>query len=116
MGTIILIPSGIGIELAFQEQIGSPMGVVGWDDLVFEAEFDGEFACPGFLGDPGIGAALDDEAILPVRFDNATEARRSFVENEVGVAAPGEFVSGGDSAKTASDDGDARHQLAAATG
>ena len=47
----------------------------------FEAEFDGEFAGPGFFGDPGVGAALDGEAAFADGFDDAAEAVGGFKED-----------------------------------
>ena len=51
-----------------------------WISSAFEAEFDGEFAGPGFFGDPGVGAALDREASFANGFYYASEARGGFVE------------------------------------
>ena len=68
------------MEGAVFEDVGSAGGVVGGDELVFEAEFDGEFAGPGLFGDPTVGAAFDGEASLADSFYDAAEARGGFEE------------------------------------
>ncbi len=72
------MPSGMGDQLRRANSslldIGAPPLIVRWDDLVFEAEFHGQFAGPGFFRHPGIGSALDDESLTMNGFDDAAEA------------------------------------------
>ena len=104
-----------GILRCGEEDVGLAGRVVGGDEFGFEAEFDGEFACPGLGGDPAIGAALDGEAAFADGFDEAAEAVGGFKQHGFdGCAVAGEareFVGGGEAGDASSDDGDAFHEV-----
>ncbi len=70
------------MAFAALQHIGAPPLIVGGDDLVFEAELHGQFARPGLFRHPGIGPALDDEALAMNGFDDAAEPRGGFEEGE----------------------------------
>ncbi len=69
---------GHGAQLAVDEDVGLAGRILRGEKLVGEAEFDGEFAGPGFFGHPAVGAALYDEAALAYGFDDAAEAGGGF--------------------------------------
>ena len=99
---------GDGLESAVEEDPGFAGGVEGGDDFGLEAEFDGEVAGPGLLGDPAVGAALDDEAALADGFDDAAETGGGFEEGDgQGGVELGELPGGGDAGDASADDGDA---------
>lgn len=69
---------GHGIEAAIEEDVSLAGGVVGREEVVAQAELFDEMASPWFLGDPGVGAALDGEAMVVNCFDDAAEPIRAF--------------------------------------
>ncbi len=102
-----------GIPRGAEEDVGFARGVVGGCEFGFEAEVDGEFACPGFGGDPGIRAAFDGEAAFADGFDEAAKATGGFEEYGFDLCAlaslPREFVGGAEAGDASSDDGDTTH-------
>ena len=103
-----------GILRGGEEDVGLARGVVGGDEFGLEAEFDGEFAGPGFGGDPAIGAGFDGEAAFADGFDEAAEAVGGFKQDGFDWCAVAgearEFVGGGEAGDASSDDGDAFHR------
>ena len=51
-----------------------------------ESQLARQLFCPGFLGHPGIGAALDGEASAWNGFDDAAETTGRFEESELAGA------------------------------
>ena len=58
---------GQRVKPAAEGDIGAPEAVVGADEPVFDAEPPAERERPRLLGEEGIGAALDEEAFVPLR-------------------------------------------------
>src|ERR1035437_9223589 len=78
-----------------------------------EAEFNGEFAGPGFGGDPTVGAGFDGETSFADGFDEAAEPIRRFEQDRFDWRAVAgeacEFVGGGEAGDASSDDGHTLH-------
>ena len=107
---------GHGVKLALAQDVGGGRcGVVGADELVAEAELAAEVEGGALLGEEGVGAAFDEEALAGVGDDLSAEVVGGFEQKIVGVRAS-RFLEGvrgreaGDS--TADDDCLWRHAVA----
>jgi hypothetical protein len=74
-------------EAAASQDVGLALGVVGADEFVAQAEGATEVGGPGFFGDEGVGAGLDQASVNVFGAEDAAQARGGFIEDVVDIGA-----------------------------
>ena len=73
--------------MAFRQNVGLAVSIIGPDQLIAEPQFTAKVARPGLFGDERIRAGLDDASVDVFGAKDAAQTRRRFVENIVQIAA-----------------------------
>ena len=95
--------------IAVPDVRGGLLAGAGSDELFAQTKPGAELHGRGLLGDEGVGAAFDKEAVLNGRGDLSAPVRRALDQGEVRYAALAQVICGCQSCDTAADDDSLAH-------